>query len=119
MRPRVIVHNEISVDGRMDFYAGDIGLYYEVAGRLGADASLAGSETIIKGMAQFGGDISDEPEENSPPAADRPLFAVVDSRGQNRPVAADPEAALLGADSGALLRGDAAALPRRSPGARD
>ena len=82
MRPRVIVHNEISVDGRMDFYAGDMGLYYEIAGRLGADASLAGSETIIKGMAQFGDDISEEPEQASPPAADRPLFAVVDSRGR-------------------------------------
>jgi len=82
MRPRVIVHNEISADGRMDFYAGDIALYYEVAGRLSADASLAGSETIIKGMAQFGGDITDEPAEDSPPAADRPLFAVVDSRGR-------------------------------------
>jgi len=78
MRPRVIVHNEISVDGRMDVYAGDMGLYYEIAGRLGADASLVGSETIVAGMEQFADDL----ESDSVPDPTGPLLAVVDGRGR-------------------------------------
>ncbi len=78
MRPRVIVHNEVSLDGRMDVYAGDMGLYYETAAKLGADASLVGSQTIISGMEQFGDDL--ETETISDP--DGPLLAVVDSRGR-------------------------------------
>ena len=78
MRPHVVVHNEVSVDGRMDVYAGDMGLYYETAAKLGADASLVGSQTIISGMEQFGDDL--ETEHSSNP--DGPLLAVVDSRGR-------------------------------------
>ena len=53
MRPRVTIHNEASVDGRMDIYTGDIGVYYEIASRLGADASLAGGNTSLMGLEQF------------------------------------------------------------------
>jgi 2,5-diamino-6-(ribosylamino)-4(3H)-pyrimidinone 5'-phosphate reductase len=82
VRPRVVVHNEISVDGRMDLYAGDMGLYYEIAARLGADASLVGSQTLITGMSQFGEDLVDESSESRPAKTEGPLLAVVDSRGR-------------------------------------
>ena len=42
MLPWVILHNGISVDGRMDWFIGDIGLYYELAERWKADAMLSG-----------------------------------------------------------------------------
>ena len=45
MLPRVIIHNGISVDGRMDWFTGDLGLYYGLAALLNADAMLSGSET--------------------------------------------------------------------------
>jgi hypothetical protein len=33
-RPRVIIHNLISLDGRLDGFPADAGLYYEMASRL-------------------------------------------------------------------------------------
>ncbi|OGT24975.1 MAG: hypothetical protein A2Z17_00650 [Gammaproteobacteria bacterium RBG_16_66_13] len=43
----MILHNAISLDGRLDGFNLDVGLYYEIAGRLGADAILSGSNTIL------------------------------------------------------------------------
>lgn len=89
MLPRVIVHNMVSADGRMDWITPDLGLYYEVAGRWEVDAILSGSETILVGL----GDLEAAEEEL---AADRsredsgtprrgPLMVIVDSRGRIRP----------------------------------
>ncbi|OGT24976.1 MAG: hypothetical protein A2Z17_00655 [Gammaproteobacteria bacterium RBG_16_66_13] len=79
--PEVILHNAVSLDGRLDGFNLDVGLYYEIAGRLGADAILSGSNTILTAFA----DPPVEPAEESEPTAEsepRPLFAVVDSRGR-------------------------------------
>lgn len=46
MLPRVILYDGVSLDGRTDWFTGDVGLYYELAARWNADAILAGSETI-------------------------------------------------------------------------
>jgi 2,5-diamino-6-(ribosylamino)-4(3H)-pyrimidinone 5'-phosphate reductase len=62
----------------MDIYTGDIGVYYEIARRLGADASLTGSNTIIMGLEQF----ASETEIASSPNPDAPLLAVIDSSGK-------------------------------------
>lgn len=48
--PRVIVHNAVSVDGRVDWFAPDVGLFYGLAARWQEDATLAGSETILAAM---------------------------------------------------------------------
>lgn len=85
MLPRVIIHNGVSVDGRMDWFDGDLGLYYSLAEQLGAEAILSGSQTMLAGMeeaieemASLGptqtieGDFIDE----------RGLMVVVDSKGQ-------------------------------------
>jgi 2,5-diamino-6-(ribosylamino)-4(3H)-pyrimidinone 5'-phosphate reductase len=44
MRPRVILHNAISADGRTDGFAADLGLYHDLASRINAHAMLSGSE---------------------------------------------------------------------------
>jgi len=91
MKPRVILHNAVSADGRVDWFPADIGLFYELAATWHEDATLAGSGTIL---AAGGG--ADEPA--IAPAAEgragaraagpagepdrRPVLAVVDSRGQ-------------------------------------
>jgi 2,5-diamino-6-(ribosylamino)-4(3H)-pyrimidinone 5'-phosphate reductase len=85
MLPRVILHNGVSLDGRMDWGMGDIGLYYELAARWEADAMLSGSNTMLAAYHE-----EEVPEEDGeayePPerAADdpRPLLVVVDSRGR-------------------------------------
>jgi len=80
MLPRIIMHNAVSLDGRITGFTPDLGLYYGLASRWNADAMLSGSNTILaasKGMP-------DEPEEpyESVPDDPRPLLVVPDSRGR-------------------------------------
>ena len=85
MLPRVIVHSTVSVDGRMDWFTPDIGLYYEIASRFDEDAMLSGSNTILATPAE-----EEKPEEADQiaeppePGADgvRRLLVVVDSQGR-------------------------------------
>jgi 2,5-diamino-6-(ribosylamino)-4(3H)-pyrimidinone 5'-phosphate reductase len=83
-RPRVILHNALSLDGRLDGFEADLALYYEIAGRFGAQAILAGSNTILAAFAEA----VEEPEAEQipdPAQADaRPLLVVVDGRGRIR-----------------------------------
>jgi 2,5-diamino-6-(ribosylamino)-4(3H)-pyrimidinone 5'-phosphate reductase len=46
MLPRVILHNAVSLDGRIDWLTPDVGLFYELASRWKEDATLASSNTI-------------------------------------------------------------------------
>jgi 2,5-diamino-6-(ribosylamino)-4(3H)-pyrimidinone 5'-phosphate reductase len=81
--PRIVLHNEVSLDGRMDWFAPDIGQYYELAGTWPADAILAGSETILSAPEQ-----SSDAEVTKPEAdelqdnSSLPLLVVPDSRGR-------------------------------------
>jgi len=46
-RPRVIIHNLISLDGHLDGFPADAGLYYEIASWLPHQAVLIGSGTML------------------------------------------------------------------------
>lgn len=94
-RPRVTVHTMASVDGRIDHFAGDVGLYYELAAGLPQDAVLAGSSTFLAAAAAEGIELTGEdplpaggaaPADAKPraaaPDAAAPLLVIVDSRGQ-------------------------------------
>ena len=90
MLPRVILHNAVSLDGRIDGFMPDIALFYTLAGRWREDATLAGSDTLLQAPAM------DEPEPppnsnaspDDPPVKPqrgrdkRPLLVVPDSRGR-------------------------------------
>jgi 2,5-diamino-6-(ribosylamino)-4(3H)-pyrimidinone 5'-phosphate reductase len=85
MLPRVILHNSVSCDGRVDWFAPDIGLHYEVASRWRVDVHLAGSDTILSA------DESIPPEDETAfeplqvePDDTRPLLVIPDSRGRVR-----------------------------------
>jgi 2,5-diamino-6-(ribosylamino)-4(3H)-pyrimidinone 5'-phosphate reductase len=88
MLPRLVIHNMLSVDGRMDWFAPDLGIYYEVASRWEADAFLSGSETILTGLAELAAQPEDLPSDSSPRSGQRPrtgpLMVIVDSRGRIR-----------------------------------
>ena len=43
MRPEVIVHNTVGLEGSVAGFEVDLGLHYEVAGTFGAQATLIGS----------------------------------------------------------------------------
>ena len=85
MLPRVILHNQVSVDGRIDWFPPDPGLYYELAGRWKVDAHLAGSDTIFNPEEEVppGDDSALQPPEEKPDDP-RPLLVVPDSRGRVR-----------------------------------
>ncbi|HHX42930.1 MAG TPA: RibD family protein [Chloroflexi bacterium] len=84
MLPRVIVHNEVSLDGRIDGFSPHIELYYALVGHWPHEVVLTGADTVIAAEA----DDPETAEDMAPPptvAGDtRPLFAVVDSRGRFR-----------------------------------
>ena len=86
-KPKVIIFNGLSLDGRMDFGSDaiDMGLYYELASRWNADAMLSGSNTML--TAESMGPV-EEPESYTPPEEFHPLavsrLVVVDSRGRVR-----------------------------------
>jgi 2,5-diamino-6-(ribosylamino)-4(3H)-pyrimidinone 5'-phosphate reductase len=90
-RPRVTIHNLTSLDGRLDGFPADVGLYYELAGRLPHQAVLTGSNTMLAAAATQGVDMSDEdagppPEprtQEAPAGPDtRPLLVLVDGHGR-------------------------------------
>lgn len=85
-KPKVIIFNGLSLDGRMDGGGGsvDMGLYYELAASWKADAMLSGSGTMLTAFAG---------QEELPASATRgeakelhplavPYLVVVDSRAQ-------------------------------------
>lgn len=86
MLPRVIVHNAISLDGRIDGFPADVGLYYELVGRWKVDAHLAGCDTMLQGESEIP-DVNDsviEPPAPPNPNDTRALLVVPDSRGRLR-----------------------------------
>lgn len=88
MLPHVIVHNEMSLDARMDGLDVDMGRFYRLAGTWHEDCTLVGSETLLASMPELGepapaheGDgASDSPGGEA--SSDAPLLAAVDSRGR-------------------------------------
>ena len=85
MLPKVILHNAVSLDGRIDGFPIDLFQYYELIATWKEDATLAGSETFLKAASEA------PPEDESaflPPKIDpgdsRALLAIPDSRGRIR-----------------------------------
>ncbi len=85
MRPRVIVHNAVSLDGKITGFEVDMGRYYLLASTWKEAATLCGSGTIL---AAPEGRVKEEDEKVPRRAVDpndkRPLLVVADSRGRVR-----------------------------------
>lgn len=77
MRPEVVLHVQMSVDGRLDFLDEDMGRYYGLAATLECDAMLSGSRTMLAAYP----DPSDTPLVGAEKASDLRLV-VVDSGGK-------------------------------------
>lgn len=85
MLPRVILHNAVSLDGRIDGFPIDLPQYYALAATWKEDATLAGSQTFLKAASEA------PPEDESafiPPRVDpgdqRAILVIPDSRGRIR-----------------------------------
>ena len=85
MLPRIIIHNAISLDGRIDWLNFDFGLFYGFISRWNEDANMVGSNTLLKGFEELNQDQNETPEEMEPdPNDQRPLLIVPDSQGRIR-----------------------------------
>jgi 2,5-diamino-6-(ribosylamino)-4(3H)-pyrimidinone 5'-phosphate reductase len=86
MLPRLVVHNAISIDGRMDGFTADVRLYHELMERWKPDAHLAGCDTMLQmeGEVPSLDDSVVEPSPSIDPNDPRPLLVVPDSRGRLR-----------------------------------
>jgi 2,5-diamino-6-(ribosylamino)-4(3H)-pyrimidinone 5'-phosphate reductase len=89
MKPRVVIHNTISLDGRITGFPVDVGLYYRLAAEIPHDAVLSGSGTLLTAARDHGVDLSgeDPPPAEGAPARDGPLLVVVDSGARLRRLA--------------------------------
>ncbi len=89
MLPHVIIHNAVSVDGRVDWFPADVGRFYELAAYWKTDAILAGTDTLLKAYPEERLTPEDkEAFEHVKPEPDdtRPLLIIPDTRGRLRPV---------------------------------
>jgi 2,5-diamino-6-(ribosylamino)-4(3H)-pyrimidinone 5'-phosphate reductase len=81
--PTVILHNAVSLDGRITGFMPDIELFYRLAGRWKEDATLVGSGTALSPMEEIPPEL---PADISPPQErpddSHPLLVVADSRGR-------------------------------------
>jgi len=81
MLPKVILHTEVSVDGRMDWMSDDNFLYYRMIADWKLDAMITGSNTMLVAYPE-----PDTPEaQAAPPPEKAPglqRLLVVDSRGR-------------------------------------
>jgi 2,5-diamino-6-(ribosylamino)-4(3H)-pyrimidinone 5'-phosphate reductase len=86
MKPHVILHNSISVDGRINGFTPDIGLHYEIASKFGCQAHLAGNRTICDPDEPYPSETEDDMA--APPIDDpddeRSILFIPDSRGRVR-----------------------------------
>ncbi len=82
MLPRVILHNIVSADGRIDWSTPDIDQYHRLAANWNEDATLAGADTLLatEDPSLIPDDSLFEPKVI--PGDIRPILAVVDSRGR-------------------------------------
>jgi 2,5-diamino-6-(ribosylamino)-4(3H)-pyrimidinone 5'-phosphate reductase len=77
MLPYVVIHNAVSIDGRMDHLNVNMELYYSLISTWKEDLTLCGSETMLKAEL-------DAWEHDGSTNPSCPLLAVVDSRGRFR-----------------------------------
>jgi len=84
--PRVIIHNAVSVDGRIDWFTPDLELFYGLAGQWKEHATLAGADTFLKAYTDAKLPVHSEETEQPVKNHDdtRPLLVVPDSRGRLR-----------------------------------
>lgn len=85
MLPKVILHNSVSLDGRIVGFNIDMGLHYELMGQFKIDVQLAGSETLLSQEEEIPpGDVEVGKPPEIDPDDDRPMLVVPDSSGRIR-----------------------------------
>jgi 2,5-diamino-6-(ribosylamino)-4(3H)-pyrimidinone 5'-phosphate reductase len=85
VKPRVVIYNQISLDGRLTGFPVDMDLYYSLIPNWQENATLIGSNTILAANASSPQELSEEAGADRPPVDpedSRPLLVGIDSRGR-------------------------------------
>jgi 2,5-diamino-6-(ribosylamino)-4(3H)-pyrimidinone 5'-phosphate reductase len=83
MKPKVILYNAISLDGRTTDFSVDLDLFYSIAQQWGENASLVGCDTLLNAPEEIPDDDDSEVSVVAPePDDERPILVVPDSRGR-------------------------------------
>lgn len=86
-KPKIIIHNTISIDSSIKNFECNIGLHYQIAGNYEADAHLIGSITAKTGLEIYSGIIppekkSDFIKKEYGEGDKRPFWIIVDTKGK-------------------------------------
>ncbi len=84
MKPEVILHNSISLDGRIAGFQPRLDLHYGIVGGYGAEVYMAGSNTALGGLEMFGEIPAEGEADFRKPDKDASLatWVIPDSRGR-------------------------------------
>ena len=82
-KPEVIMHNSVSLDGRINGLKVDEGLHYGIVGNYHADVYLAGSNTARTGLELYGSVPAETADDFLKPVKDKQLsyWVIPDSKG--------------------------------------
>ncbi len=84
MKPKLIVHNSVSLDLCISGFEADMMIHYSVAASFKAQAHLVGSVTAKTGVGEFG-EMAEEKEEDfkKPEGKEgKPYFVLIDTEGK-------------------------------------
>ncbi len=83
MRPDVIIHNSVTLDGSIAGFEPDLEAHYGIVANYGADAMLVGSVTAATGLTLFHGDPlpAEDPSDLTPTTR---YFHMVTGNGRRR-----------------------------------
>ncbi len=83
MKPKVIVYNAVSLDGRIDWFKPDMGLFYGIISGWNEDATLVGCDTALNPPEEMPPETeSDFSAVDAAPDDSRPILVIPDSRGR-------------------------------------
>ena len=87
MRPKIIMHNQISLNASLTNFTVNMELHYQILGSLHADAHLIGSNTAKTGLTEFLEEIPTETSQHLKPNPiqpndTRPYWILIDSHAQ-------------------------------------
>jgi len=84
VKPEVIMHNSVSLDGKISGFEPDLGLHYGIVGSYGADVYCAGSNTAKTGIFMQSSEAPPETHEDCRKperGADLSYWVIPDTRG--------------------------------------
>jgi 2,5-diamino-6-(ribosylamino)-4(3H)-pyrimidinone 5'-phosphate reductase len=84
MKPNIILHNSISLDGSLTNFEVNMEIHYQIAGNYKPDAHLIGSNTIEAGIKLYGSSTTEEKNDYNKPDRGKnlPYWIIIDTDGK-------------------------------------